>query len=64
MRTLAIRISHFAITYINYDTTMETVSDAVSKESEGSGRLLGYRSMNQKLRVEHGIRYPDTLCTT
>ena len=40
-RTLARRLSHFSIKYINYDTKVETVTDAVSKELQGPGKLLG-----------------------
>ena len=34
------------------------MSDAVQKELEGPGKLLGYRAMNQKLRTEHNVQVP------
>ena len=40
---------------------MEAVRDAVEKELEGPGKLLGYRAMNQKLRTEYNIKIPRHL---
>ena len=37
------------------------MSDAVQKELEGPGKLLGYRAMNQKLRTEHNVKVPRHL---
>ena len=37
------------------------VADAVQKELDGPGRLLGYRAMNQKLRTEHKVQVPRHL---
>ena len=37
------------------------MSDAVHKELEGPGKLLGYRAMNQKLRTEHNVQVPRHL---
>ena len=34
---------------------MEEVKDAVKKELEGSGRLLGYRAMHKKVRKENNL---------
>ena len=34
------------------------MEDAVKQEIEGPGKLLGYRALNQKLRVHHGIKVP------
>jgi len=59
--TLDRRLRHFGIYYINYDTPVEAVSDAVEKELEGPGKLLGYRAMNQKLRTEHNVQVPRHL---
>ena len=55
------RLRHFGIYYINYDTPVTAVSDAVQKEFEGPGKLLGYRAMNQKLRTEHNVQVPRHL---
>lgn len=35
--------------------------EAVSEELEGPGQLLGYRTMNQKIRLEHGVKVPRNL---
>ena len=59
--TLDRRLRHFGIFYINYNTPLAAVSDAVQKELEGPGRLLGYRAMNQKLRTEHNVQVPRHL---
>ena len=59
--TLDQRLHHFGIFYINYDTPLAAVSDALQKELEGSGRLPGYRAMNQKLRTEHNVQVPPHL---
>ena len=62
MPTLARRLSHFGIKYINYDTTVEVVKEGVLEELAGPGKLLGYKTLNQKLRTElkfasHGILF-------
>ena len=63
--TLDRRLRHFGIYYINYDTPVAAVSDAVQKELEGPGKLLGYRAMNQKLRTDGTMyRYHAILYTT
>ena len=48
MRSLDRRLQHFSIKYINYDVNIRTIQDAVKKEIEGPGQLLGYRAMNAK----------------
>ena len=35
--------------------------DAVKKELDGPGMLLGYRAMNHKLRTEHNVQVPRHL---
>ena len=59
--TLDRRLRHFDIYYIDYDTPVAAVSDAVQKELEGPGKLLGYRAMSQKLRTEHNVLVPRLL---
>ena len=61
LATLDRRLRHFGIHYIDYDTPLTVVADAVQKELEGPGRLLGYRAMNQKLRTEHNVQVPRHL---
>lgn len=52
LRTLARRLNVFGIKYIDYNTPVEQVEEAVKKEVNGPGGLLGYRALNQKLRTE------------
>ena len=51
----------FNIRYINYETPLDVVEHAVQKELDGRGRLLGYRTINQKLRTEHNVKVPRHL---
>ena len=59
--TLDRRLRLFGVRYINYDTKLEVVKEAVQKELAGPGKLLGYRAMNLKLRTEHGVQVPRHL---
>lgn len=59
--TLSRRLGYFDIKYINYDTPLEAVTEAVSKELDGPGKCLGYRALNLKLRTEHNIKVPRHL---
>ena len=61
MSTLARRLKYVHIHYIDSNVGLSAVTNAVKKELEGPGKLLGYRSMNQKLRTEHGICVPQRL---
>ena len=61
MARLSRRLRYFDIKYINYETPLNAVTDAVSKELNGPGRCLGYRALNQKLRNEHNIKVPRHL---
>lgn len=61
LATLDRRLRHFDIHYINYDTPLAAIAGAVKKELDGPGKLLGYRAMNQKLRMEHDIQVPRHL---
>ena len=42
----------FEIYYKNPEVSVEEVKDAVKKQLEGPGRLLGYRAMHKKVRQE------------
>ena len=44
-----------------YDTLLETVQTAVQKELNGPGKLLGYRALNQKIRMQHEVQVPRNL---
>lgn len=41
-----------------------TVRQAVAKEVDGPGKLLGYRAMQKKLRQEHELEAPCDLVYT
>ena len=59
--TLDRRLRYIGIHYINYNTPISEVCDAVKKGLDGPGRLLGYRAMNHKLRTEHKVQLPRHL---
>ena len=61
MPTLDRRLRHFEIYYIDHTISLQQVSEAVGKELEGPGKLLGYRTMHHKLRTQHGIKVPRHL---
>ena len=59
--TLDRRLRHFNISYIEYDTPLEKVYAAIQTELNGPGKLLGYRALNQKLRIQHAVKVPRHL---
>ncbi len=59
--TLDRRLPHFNISYIEYETPLENVYAAVQTELSGPGKLLGYRALNQKLRMQHNVKVPRHL---
>eukprot|EP00795_Rhopilema_esculentum_P005656 gene5655-10889_t len=59
--TLDRRLRYFGIRYVNRAIPLLEVIDAVRAELDGGGQKLGYRSMNLKLRNEHGIFVPRKL---
>ena len=61
LRTLCRRMSHFDIKYTNYDVDVAQVEEAVRKEIDGPGRLLGYRAMHKKVREIHQLNVPRNL---
>lgn len=60
-RSLDRRLRHFDIYYTDRDVTVEKVKEAVEKEINGPGKLLGYRAMQKTLRQEHGLNIPRDL---
>ena len=54
-RTLERRLRAFDIYFIDKNISVEQVQDAVRKELDGPGKLLGYREMQNKLRQKHGL---------
>ena len=47
MRTLDRRLRYFDIRYTDTDVAVDEVEEAVTREMEGPGRLLGYRAMQK-----------------
>ena len=47
---------HFGVHYTDKCVTVEQVREAVVKEVDGPGKLLGYRAMQKKLRQEHDLK--------
>ena len=66
IRTLDRRFRYFDIRYTDTDVAGDEVEEAITREIEGPGRLLGYRAMQKKLRQVYNLRvqyvaqYPDT----
>jgi hypothetical protein len=46
---------------IDRNVTVDQVKDAVQKELNGPGQLLGYRAMQKKVRQEHNLNVPRDL---
>ena len=59
--TLSRKLAFLDIRYIRYDTDIDVVTDAVRKEAEDPGQLLGYRRVHKKLREQHNIAVPCNL---
>jgi len=55
IRSLDRRLRCFEIYYNNPEVSVEEVKDAVKKELEGPGKLLGYRAMHKKVRQEYNL---------
>ena len=55
------RLRSVDINYIYYDTSLETVQAAAQKGLNGPGNLLGYRALNQKLKMQHEVQVPRNL---
>ena len=60
-RTLDRRLRAFGICYTDKRVSLEEVQDAVRKELDGPGKLLGYRAMQNRLRQEHDLLVPRDL---
>ena len=58
LRTLARRLNHFNIRYVERNTTLEEVEEAVRAELNGPGKLLGYRALHKKIREVHQLKVP------
>jgi hypothetical protein len=58
IRSLDRRLRFFEIYYNEKDVPVQDVMDAVQKELDGPGALLGYRAMHKKIRQEHNLKVP------
>ena len=61
LRSLSCRLHHFGIQYIDYDIDVGEVKEAVKKELDGPGSLLGYRTLHNKIREVHELNVPRNL---
>ena len=59
--TLSRRLAYFDIKYIEYNTDLKEVEAALQSELQGPGQLLGYRSMQRKIREQHQLAVPRNL---
>ncbi|XP_028412126.1 uncharacterized protein LOC114534852 [Dendronephthya gigantea] len=61
IRTLDRRLSYFELKRTDRNVTVDQVKEAVQKELNGPGQLLGYRAMQKKVRQEHNLNVPRDL---
>ena len=59
IRTLDRRLRYYDIRYTDTDVAVDEVEEAITREIEGPGRLLGYRAMQKKLRQVHMLTWCD-----
>ena len=52
------KLAYFDIKYIEYNTDLKEVEAAVQSELQGPDKLLGYRSMQRKIREQHQLAVP------
>ena len=55
VRSLDRRLRHFDIFYSDREVTVEEVREAVATELDGPSKLIGYRPMQKKIRINHGL---------
>lgn len=58
VRSLDRRLRYLIFFYSDTNVTVDDVKEAVKKELDGPGQLLGYRAMQRKVRQEHGLNVP------
>ncbi|XP_055958587.1 uncharacterized protein LOC130013713 [Patella vulgata] len=59
--TLSRRLAYFGIKYVNYQVGIDHVVAAIEEELQGPGKLLGYRLLHKKIRVNHKLAVPRQL---
>ena len=57
-------MKYYDIKFIDYDTDLGSIEQAVRQEMDGPGRLLGYRALHKKLREVHGLMVPRNMVYT
>ncbi len=60
-RSLDRRLREFNIFFTDREVSVDQVKEAVQKEIQGPGQLLGYRAMQNKIRQVHGLNVPHDL---
>ena len=55
IRSLDRRLRHFNIFYNDRSVEVQDVKEAVEEELKGPGKLLGYRALHKKIRLEYGL---------
>ena len=50
LRTLCRRWNHLGIKFLDYNTKLGSIKEAVRKEMDGPGGLLGYCALQKKIR--------------
>ena len=61
LRTLDHRLNHFNFRYIDRDVPLDVAREAVRKELNGPGAMLGYRAMTQKMLQKYELKVPRAL---
>jgi hypothetical protein len=61
IRSLDRRLRYFDMYYRDDNVSVDQVMEAVEKELDGPGKLLGYRAMQKKIRQEHNLNVPRDL---
>lgn len=61
LRTLDRRLNYFEIRRTDTNVSVEEVKEAVEKEIDGPGQLLGYRAMYNKIRQKYHLNVPRNL---
>ena len=54
-------LHYFDIYYHDKNVSVDKVKEAVKKELDGPGKLLGYRAMYHKVRLDHELKVPRDL---
>ena len=55
IKTLDRRMRYFNIFYHNNNVSLNAVKEAVNRDLNGQGELLGYRAMHLKIRQQNGL---------